>query len=130
MTTALLKCLGMNDAEVIGCVANLATVRHEYLNRLLSTLYRGVMQLLIVESGDSRNRVAAHLLDGVCLWAILASQTPTWLHNQVLGCARHPNADPSVLHAYRLTLSAAVQRSQSKRFVSAQNVRLASYTIL
>ena len=45
---ALRHCMAMEKPEVIGCVATLGTVRHEDLNQLLSTLYGGSMQILIV----------------------------------------------------------------------------------
>jgi hypothetical protein len=50
MAAALRKCFAMQDPEVIDCVANLGTILHEDLNRLLSKLYGHYMQLLIVET--------------------------------------------------------------------------------
>ena len=64
MAAALRKCMAMGDAEVIECVANLATVRHEDLNRLLSALFRNVMQHLVVATGAARDRVTERLTAG------------------------------------------------------------------
>ena len=64
MAVALRKCIALEDSEVVGCVATLATVRHEDLNRLLSTLYGSSMQLLITENRVASARVAQHLQSG------------------------------------------------------------------
>ena len=64
MAAALRKCMAMGDAEVIECVANLATVRHEDLNRLLSALFRNVMQHLVVATAAARDRVTERLTAG------------------------------------------------------------------
>ena len=61
MAAALRKCFAMRDPEVIDCVANLGTVRHEDLNRLLSKLHSHYMQLLIVETPAASQRVSEHL---------------------------------------------------------------------
>ena len=61
MAAALRKCFAMRDPEVIDCVANLGTVRHEDLNRLLSKLHSHYMQLLIVETPAASLRVSEHL---------------------------------------------------------------------
>ena len=65
-TTALRHCMGMGDPEIVGCVATLGTVRHEDLNRLLSTLYGGSMQILIVESRAVSAKLEKHLHKKVC----------------------------------------------------------------
>ena len=64
MAAALHKCMAMEDAEVIDCVANLATIRHEDLNRLLSALFRNVMQHLVVATAAARDRVTERLTAG------------------------------------------------------------------
>ena len=64
MAAALHKCMAMGDAEVIECVANLATVRREDLNRLLSALFRSFMQHLVVATGAARDRVTERLTAG------------------------------------------------------------------
>lgn len=64
MAAALRKCMAMGDAEVVECVASLATVRHEDLNRLLSALFKGVMQHLVVATGAARDRVTERLTAG------------------------------------------------------------------
>lgn len=61
MAAALRKCFAMRDPEVIDCVANLGTVRHEDLNRLLSKLHSHYMQLLIVETPAASRRLSEHL---------------------------------------------------------------------
>lgn len=56
----------MGDQEIIGCVATLGTIRDEDLNRLLSTLYGGSMQILIVESRAVGTRLEKQLRKKVC----------------------------------------------------------------
>ena len=56
----------MGDPEIIGCVATLGAVRHEDLNRLLSTLYGGSMQILVVESRAVGTRLEKQLRKKVC----------------------------------------------------------------
>ena len=73
--------MGMGDPEVIGCVATLGTVRHEDLNRLLSTLYGGSMQILIVESRAVSAKLEKHLHKKVC-----QQQYMPWLR---VGAAPH-----------------------------------------
>jgi len=64
MAAALRKCIALEDPEVVGCVATLATIRHEDLNRMLSTLYGSSMQLLITENRVASARVTQHLQSG------------------------------------------------------------------
>lgn len=61
MTEALRRCLALEDAEVVGCVAQLATVQDADLARLLSASYRSIMELLVVKTEATRKRVAQHL---------------------------------------------------------------------
>ena len=84
MAAALRKCMAMGDAEVVECVANLATVRHEDLNRLLSALFRGVMQQLVVATAAARDRVTERLTAGrVSQFRALARLPSSLIH-----CAR------------------------------------------
>lgn len=62
MTEALRRCLALEDAEVVGCVAQLATVQDADLARLLSASYRSIMELLVVKTEATRKRVAQHLV--------------------------------------------------------------------
>ena len=62
---ALRHCMTIGDPEIIGCVATLGTIRHEDLNRLLSTLYGGSMQILIVESRAVSTRLEKRLREKV-----------------------------------------------------------------
>lgn len=61
MTEALQRCLALEDGEVVGCVAQLATVADAALAQLLSATYRAVMQLLVVKSQAAQKRLAQHL---------------------------------------------------------------------
>ena len=61
MTEALRRCLALEDSEVVGCVAQLATVQDAALARLLSASYRTIMQLLVVKTQAAQKRVTQHL---------------------------------------------------------------------
>lgn len=86
MTAALRECMGMEDAEVIGCVAKLATVRDEGLNRLLSTLHCSDMRLLVVEGDATRVRVDEHLRAGGVrpFMSLPANAPPCCMHENPL----------------------------------------------
>ena len=61
MTEALRRCLALEDEEVVGCVAQLATVSDGALARLLSASYRGMMPLLVTRTPAAQKRVTQHL---------------------------------------------------------------------
>ena len=61
MTAALRKCFAMRDPEVISCIANMGTMRHKDLDRLLSVLHMAAMQQLILETPFALQRVSKHL---------------------------------------------------------------------
>ncbi len=61
MTEALRRCLALEDDEVVGCVAQLATVSDGALARLLSASYRGMMPLLVTKTPAAQKRVTRHL---------------------------------------------------------------------
>jgi chromosome segregation ATPase len=77
MASALRRCLALEDPDVLGCVAQLVTVQDEGLVRLLSTTFKGLMQLLVVTTTDAQKRLTSHLGTGrvgllLCLEALRA----------------------------------------------------------
>ena len=87
MTLALRNCMAMNDPDVFGCLASLCTIQDGNVNRLLSTLSRSDMQLLVVKSDAATARVKQHLQKGrVCTRARL---TPICMQPDVTLALHH-----------------------------------------